>query len=111
MSIEEIKHAVQNRKTIEPEGITENDLRIAGCLGRVAVLPYDRRERMSYLADVLVQSVNNELVKDDKLRLVVGRLCHALSYIINSCSWQEDELHDFDYRELQSKLKPFMRSE
>ena len=61
--------------------------------------------------DVLVQSVNTESVKDDRLRLVVGRLCHAMSYMINSCSWHEGELHDFDYREIQSKLSPFIRVE
>ena len=108
-SVEEIRYSVEHRRTIEPEGITEENLRNAGCLERVAVLPKDYKERMSYLADLLVQSVNSQSVKDDRLRLMVGRLCHAYSYMLNSCSWHEGELHDFDYREIQSKLSPFIR--
>ena len=71
-SVEEIRYSVEHRRTIEPEGITEENLRNAGCLERVAVLPKDYKERMSYLADLLVQSVNSQSVKDDRLRLMVG---------------------------------------
>ena len=111
MNTEDIKDALQRRVTVEPEGITQDGLRKADCLGRVAVLPVEFNERMSYLADVLVQSINNRSVKDDRLRSTVGTLCHALSYMMNSCSWQEGELHDFDYLELQRKLARFLRQD
>jgi hypothetical protein len=110
MNADEIKYAIERRVTVEPEGITRDDLRNAGCLERVAVLPGEYKERMSYLADVLVQSINNQSVKDDRLRSTVGQMCQALSYMMNSCSWQEGELMDFDYAELQRKLGRFVKS-
>lgn len=111
VNTEDIKDALQRRVTVEPEEITKDDLRKADCLERVAVLPIDLHERMSYLADVLVQTINTRSVKDDRLRSTVGALCHALSYMMNSCSWQEGELHDFDYLELQRKLARFIRQD
>lgn len=108
MDSAEIRYAVENRVTVYPEGITKESLREAGCAERVAILPREYKDRMSYLADVLVQSVDSKTVKDDRLRSAVGSLCQALSYMLNSCSWQEGELHDFDYAELQRKLGRFV---
>lgn len=108
MDADDIEYAVEQRATIPPEGITKDALRSAGCLERVCALPVEYEDRMSYLADLLVQSVNNKSVKDDRLRSTVGQLCQALSYMMNSCSWREGELHDFDYAELQRKLGRFI---
>ena len=107
---EEIKNAMDGRRGVWPDEITREALREAGCLETVCVLPSDFRERMSYLANVLVQSISNQAVKDDRLRSTVGQLSQALCYMMNSCSWHEGELHDFDYAELQSKLGRFVES-
>lgn len=111
MDAEGVKYVLQNRTTVEPYLLTAEVLKEAGCLERVCVLPIEYKERMSYLADVLVQSLSRSSnVKDDRLRATIGQLSQALSYMMNSCSWQEGQLHDFDYEELQRKLKRFVRS-
>lgn len=79
-------------------------------MDRVCVLPEQFNERMSYLADVLVQSIRSTSVKDDRLRSTIGQLSQALSYMMNSASWRDGELHEFDEIELQSKLGRFVRS-
>ena len=72
-------------------------------MDRVCVLPENINERLSYLADVLVQAVTRQ-PKDDQLRFVVGRLCQSLSYVMNSASWRDGVLHDFDRAEVERKL-------
>jgi len=105
---DEIKSAIERRASIAPEELTGAVLREAGCMDRVCVLPGQFNERMSYLADVLVQSIRSTSVKDDQLRSTVGQLAVALSYMMNSASWRDGELHDFDALELQLKLGRFV---
>jgi len=110
MDAEQIKYAMDNRSSLPPEELTATMLREAGCLERVCVLPSDFKERMSYLANVLVQSISTQNVNDDRLRSTVGELSQALCYMMNSASWREGELHDFDSLELQEKLGRFVKS-
>lgn len=107
---DEIKSAMDRRVSIAPEELTGAALREAGCMDRVCVLPEKFNERMSYLADVLVQSVRSTSVKDDRLRSTIGQLAQAMSYMMNSASWRDGELHDFDAMELQTKLGRFVKS-
>lgn len=109
MNSEQIKYAMENRQSIEPEGVTREMLREAGCDDRVCVLPEKYNDRVSYLGDVLVQ-ITCKGPKDDRLRSTVGKLTQALSYLINSTSWQEGELFDFDQMELQRKLEPLLNA-
>ena len=102
--------AMKRRVSIAPEELTSAALREAGCMDRVCVLPEQFNERMSYLADVLVQSIRSASVKDDQLRSTIGQLAQAVSYMMNSASWRDGELHDFDTLELQLKLGRFVKS-
>ena len=112
MDAEEIKQAMQNRRGLHLEELTTEALREAGCMDVVMAIPKDFMERTSYIGNLLAQmTMDNKGVKDDRLRLVVGQLCQALSYMMNSCSWREGELHDFDLMELQSKLGRFIKKD
>ena len=108
MSVEEIKYALEHRQTIDPDFVNESDLDQAGCLIRVCVLPENITERFQYLGDALVQMVRQS-VKDDDLRICIGQLAQSLSYMINSASWRENTLHQFDRDELKRKLRAFLR--
>jgi hypothetical protein len=104
MNIEEIKHAVENRIGVSPDEISEAMLREAGLQCRVYLLPESFNERATYMADVLVQMLGiGSPIKGD-LRVVSGSLCQALSYLVNSASWCEGKLHDFDLDEIRRKV-------
>lgn len=103
MSAEEIKYAMENRIAIRPDQVSEASLLEAGCSDRVVVLPEQFNDRVRYLGDVLVQMCTRK-PKDDKLRFAVGQLCQSLSYMLNSASWRDGELHDFDLDELRRKV-------
>ena len=103
MSVESIRYALENRTAILPVEVDEKSLREAGCWDHVCVLPDQFDDRVRYLGDALVQSLTRS-PKDDNLRLLVGTLCQSLSYVLNSTSWQDGELHDFDLDEIRRKL-------
>lgn len=106
-----ISLAMECRQGLHPGEVTVEALREAGCMDVVMPIPKDFMERTRYIGNLLAQmTMDNKGVKDDRLRLVVGQLCQTLSYMFNSCSWQEGELMDFDYAELQSKLGRFVKS-
>ena len=106
MSINEIKYAMENRLSIPPDNLSAANLRAAGCTDRVVVLPEPFNERVSYLGDALVQMLTRN-PNDAQLRAIVGQLCQALSYMINSASWRDGKLHEFDADELRRKLQRF----
>ena len=103
-SAKDIKSLCERRIGIPPEELSTAALREAGMMDHVCVLPEAHNERERYLADVLVQMFCRA-PKDDRLRAVVGNLCQALSYMMNSASWREVELHDFDLQEVKAKLR------
>jgi len=101
----DVKQAMQERRGLRLEELTREALQAAGCMDVVMAIPQDFMERVSYVGNLLAQmTMDSKGIKDDRLRLVVGRLCQALSYMMNSCSWREGQLHDFDYQEVTSKL-------
>ena len=104
MDVEELKYAVEKRIGVPPDEITDAMLREAGLQGRVFVLPEKFNERASYMADVLVQMLGiGSPIKGD-LRMASGTICQALSYLVNSASWRDGELHDFDLDEIRRKV-------
>jgi hypothetical protein len=103
MNSQEIKYSLERRVSVPPDQLTSESLRNAGCLDRVCLLPENFNERASYLGDVLVQMLTRA-PKDDNLRAFVGKLTLSLSYMLNSTSWQEGELFDFDVAEIKRKL-------
>jgi hypothetical protein len=109
--VNNIKYAIENKRGLHPSAITEDGLKQAGCMEVVCAMPNDFMERVSFLGDMLSQmTMSSKGIKDDRLRLVAGHLCQAFSYMLNSCSWREGELHDFDYEELRRKLRVFRGS-
>ena len=104
MKPEELKARINNRTTFNLSELSRELLRDADCWENVFVLPKSINERTSYLADGLVQMVVRQ-PKNDDLRYVAGKLTQALSYLMNSASWREDEMHDFDLNEIRCKLR------
>jgi hypothetical protein len=96
------------RRGLYPDQLTREGLREANCSELVCVLPKDFDERVRYLGNTLVQMMTRMQV-DDQLRMTVGQLCQALSYMLNSSSWRDGKLHDFDRDELKRKLGRFAR--
>ena len=104
MNVEEIKYAIKSRQSLPPDQVDAASLLAAGCQDRVFLLPENFNERVSYMADVLVQMLGfGSPVKGD-LRFASGVLCQALSYLVNSQSWRDGELHDFDREEIRRKV-------
>ena len=103
---DQIKWSMEQRCTLSLADLTEDALRMAGCSERVAVLPKGINDRYRYLGDMLVQMVRNAKT-DDQLRFAVGALAQSLSYLLNSRSWTDGKLHDFDDQELRRKLQRF----
>ena len=108
MDPEEIASKIENRLGVYPDQITREDLRAAGCSELVCLLPNDFNERVRHLGNVLVQMLTRHQV-DDGLRSTVGTISQALSYILNSTSWDRGELKDFDYDEVCRKLNRFTK--
>ena len=102
-----IKWALKERASVEVAVVTGDALRAAGCWDRVAVLPKGTNDRFRYLGDLLVQMVRSAKT-DAPLRSAVGTLTQSLSYLLNSQSWTDGKLHDFDEQELRRKLKRFI---
>lgn len=107
MNSEQIRYAMESRASVDPDEITKDELRAAGCLNRVCVVLDNFNERVSYLGGVLVQMLCGAKNYDYRLRSTVGKLCQSLSYILNSSSWKDGELYDFDLDELRRKLRSF----
>ena len=105
---DEIRTAMDEKRGLHPDRLTREGLRTAGCWELVCVLPKDFDERVRYLANTLVQMMTRTQV-DDQLRAAVGELCRAMSYMLNSSSWKDGKLHDFDRDELKRKLGRFAR--
>ncbi len=102
-----LKECVVERVPINPEELTQSMLREADCLDRVMALPKDLRTRLAYLANTLAQVATRE--QDQALKITVGVLAQSLCYIMNSASWSEGELKDFDLLEIQRKLDSILR--
>lgn len=103
MSTEAIKFAMENRTALPPDELSAADLREAGCMEKVCVLPEQFNERIRYVGNLLVQMLTKK-PEDDDLRFVVGQVSQTLSYILNSTSWQDEKLHDFDLDEIRRKV-------
>lgn len=108
MNAEDIKRSMKERASICPSELDSETLREAGCLERVFVLPNDFNERVSYLGDMLVQ-ICCRYPKDDRLRFTTGRICQTLSYLLNSSSWKDGTLYEFDLAEIRRKINPLTK--
>lgn len=105
MSVEEIKYAIENRIGLPPDMVDSASLREAGCQERVFLLPEPFNERARYMANVLVQMLGTGSPVKGELRAVSGVLCQALSYLVNSTSWREGKIYDFDLQEVKRKVQ------
>jgi hypothetical protein len=108
VNAEEIEIGMTSRRAFALDEIDAASLREAGCWERVLVVPENFNERVSYLGNLLVQMLTRE-IKDDRLRSTVGQLAQSLEYMLNSTSWHDGVLHDFDADELQRKLGRFVK--
>jgi len=101
-----IKDALRSRNGVDCDNLTAEDLYDAGCVYFVAPLPKDFQKRVQYLGDLLAQMALNHPVKDDQLRMVLRSIATAFSYLLNSTSYQEGTLRNFDAVEISQKLSP-----
>ncbi len=106
MDANDIRSRMERHAGFYPQTLTDKALREAGCMSTVCALPEDINERARFLANVLVQMMGMPKT-DDTLKPIVGQLCQALSYMVNSASWRDGELHEFDRLELKRKLARF----
>lgn len=106
MDASKIRYAIEHRTGVKPDELSSADLLAAGCWDHVYVLPDNYNDRVRNIGDVLVQMLTRKPA-DGRLRMVVGQLCQALSYMLNSTSWRDGELHDFDLDTLKQKLGRF----
>jgi hypothetical protein len=109
LSPKEIQSHLDQHIGIYPDAISTAALREAGCLEQVFPLPKPFNERVRFIANLLVQMVPKAKC-DDSLRAAVGSLAQALSYSVNSKSWSDGTLHDFDERELARKIQRFAKT-
>ena len=107
MKPEELKSLMEERVGIPIESLTPALLREAGCMERVAVLPENYNDRIRYLGNLLVQMITSAKC-DDRLKSRVGHLSQSMSYLLNSQSWSDGKLYDFDSDELKRKLRHFI---
>jgi hypothetical protein len=101
-----IKHAIRERRGMYLSELTPEALSDAECMFTVAPLPDDYDSRLRYLGDLLAQMALNHKVADAKLKLHLCSIAAAFSYLLNSSSYRDGELHGFDADELARKLRP-----
>ena len=70
------------------------------------LLPRKRIDRITYLGNMLVQLCLSEgSIKNKNLGLYLIQISSALSYLINSTSFEAGEMKDFDMAEIKRKLR------
>lgn len=106
LSADDIKSRMERHSGIYPEELTVAALREAGCMSTVMMLPEGFNDRVRYLGNLLVQ-MTRDVKCDESLKYRFGALSQAMSYLLNSTSWSDGELHDFDAKELKRKLQHF----
>lgn len=85
--------------------LTQGALTAAGCSPYVAALPADFDARVRYLGNMLAQMCMAVPRKNERLKLELRTIACALSYLLNSTSFQTGEYHDFDKTEISRKLR------
>ncbi len=84
--------------------LSEELLIEAGLEYTVAVLPKDFKNRIKHIGNLLVQMCFNYKSTDCLLKLELNSITMALSYLLNSSSFDDDEYHAFDKAEIDRKL-------
>ncbi len=112
--IEMLKDAVKDHNGLYISQLSELDekcFKEAGVDRIVALLPLDKNERLRYLGNILVQLIfNNKDFKEKRLGFYLGQQAQALSYLLNSFSFRNGEIEEFDKFEISNKLKHLIKN-
>ncbi len=86
--------------------LTPEILAAAKCHPYVLPVVRDFNERVRSIANILVQMTFGERLApvDEPLRREINRLGQALSYLVNSASFEDGHYHDFDRKEVDRKI-------
>jgi len=101
LSVKELQDKVEGAQGVFLGQVDDALLTEAGFLPTVAILPTDYKKRIAYLGNLVVQmcfSYQGE-AKD-----TLVRIASALSYLINSTSFQEKKYFKYDKAEIGRKL-------
>lgn len=108
LSKEELLRKMEKYAGVYPDEITAESLREAGLASTVALLPREHKDRTRYLGNLLAQMCFALKIEDEgddgKLKAEFVRLATALSYLLNSTSFQTGRYEDFDRAEMDRKL-------
>ncbi len=105
LSKEELLEKVEEHVGVYLDNLSIELLKEAECWPEVAVLPEDFKKRIKYLGNMLVQMCFVYKTKDDMIRLDLRSIATALSYLLNSTSFDNDEYKKFDREEIDRKLR------
>ena len=102
LSVEDLQARVVASNGVYPDEVNLDLLHEAECLSYLVVLPKDFNKRTQYLGNLLAQMC---LAHKGELRMDLGRIAAALSYLLNSTSFREGKYHDYDKQEIKRKLR------
>lgn len=99
-----LKEVNEHQKEIEADGLWHD---------RLFLLPADTKERMQMLGNLFVGMMRNlyscpyssAVPMNDAMRIELKSLATTLSYLMNSSSFRDGVLHDFDRLEIDTRLK------
>jgi len=106
LSKEELLAEIKKPSGIYLDRISQESLIEAGLCPYVALLPENFKDRLRYMGNLLVQiSFNcNTKLKNESLKIELTCITTALSYLLNSYSFEHDEYKNFDKEEIDRKL-------
>ena len=114
MDIEEVRRRVESRVPIglrewveSTQAISEAGFDPDACL----LVSQNFKKRAQYLGDVVAQMFMRQEAKsgDEGLAAELGALAQAFSHLLNSASFRDGKLHDFDKLEIARKLRRIVK--
>jgi len=105
LSKEELLEKIEKHHGVYLNEISDESLEEADLFPWVAVLPKNFKSKVRYLGNILAQMCLKHETKDDMLRLELRSIATALSYLLNSVSFDDDEYKKFDREEIDRKLQ------
>lgn len=95
--------AIRAHQGVDPGRLDWATMRNAGIMPQVMLLENDFDARLRSVGNTLAQMCN-AVETDEQIRTELQRLSAALSYLLNSSSFDAKTYHDFDKREIDRKI-------
>lgn len=107
LTLEDVLRRVEQHVPFTPEEVlaSREAIEAAGFRPDSCVLVKKKsKERVRQWGDDLVQMACNATIQDDRLRAEVRSMTQALSHLLNSQSYEDGVLHDYDKKTIDCKL-------